>query len=174
VVWIRCRFSNCKDISEYMQSKSFSWTNFKTFDFCAFSILYTTILHSKVKYRLKQLSRLCFSNSVLKVTTLTFTLKSTTAEDYKQTSTTYAILMRVQWFFGQSSASDATQTIRSHHGLVDRNEISHGFYWGLCSSFILLLCLVFFPSVSCLPNVPNVSGLSIFDCHFGSSYLYFI
>jgi hypothetical protein len=55
-MWI---LTNSKDLLEYMiQSRFLSSCNrFKTFDF---STLYTTILHSKLKDRLRELVQLCF------------------------------------------------------------------------------------------------------------------
>lgn len=38
-----------KDLSEYIHSKSLSWSNIKTFNFCTLSTLYTTITHSKLE-----------------------------------------------------------------------------------------------------------------------------
>ena len=49
---------NCKDLLEYIQYRSlFSCNSFKTFDFSTF---YTTIPHSKLKDRLRELVQLCF------------------------------------------------------------------------------------------------------------------
>ena len=54
-MWI---LKNSKDLLEYIQSKSLSSCNsIKTFDF---STLYTTIPHSKLKEKLKELVQLCF------------------------------------------------------------------------------------------------------------------
>ena len=54
-MWI---LKNLKDLLEYIQSRSLSSCNsIKTFDF---STLYTTIPHSKLKDKLKQLFQLCF------------------------------------------------------------------------------------------------------------------
>ena len=56
-MWI---LKNSEDLLEYIQSMSLSSCNsIKTFDF---SILYTTIPHSKLKDRLKELVQLCFIN----------------------------------------------------------------------------------------------------------------
>jgi hypothetical protein len=44
---------------------------------------------------------------------------------------------------------------------------TNGFWWGPCCSLIsLVFCVVFFclRSVSCVPYVASVSGLSILDC----------
>ena len=49
---------NSKDLLEYMQSRSLSSCNsIKTFDF---STLYTTIPHSKLRDKLRELVQLCF------------------------------------------------------------------------------------------------------------------
>jgi hypothetical protein len=54
-MWI---LTNSKDLLEYIQSRSLSSCNsIKTFDF---STLYTTIPHSKLKDRLRELVQLCF------------------------------------------------------------------------------------------------------------------
>jgi hypothetical protein len=54
-MWI---LKNSKDLLEYIQSRSLSSCNsIKTFDF---STLYTNILHSKLKDKLKELVQLCF------------------------------------------------------------------------------------------------------------------
>ena len=54
-MWI---LMNCKDLLEYIQYRSpFSCNSFKTFDFSTF---YTTIPHSKLKDRLRELVQLCF------------------------------------------------------------------------------------------------------------------
>jgi hypothetical protein len=54
-MWI---LKNSKDLLEYIQSRSLSSCNrIKTFDF---SILYTTIPHSKLKEKLRELVQLCF------------------------------------------------------------------------------------------------------------------
>ena len=54
-MWI---LKNSKDLLEYIQSRSLSSCNsIKTFDF---STLYTTIPHSKLKDRLRELVQLCF------------------------------------------------------------------------------------------------------------------
>ena len=54
-MWI---LKNSKDLLECLQSKSLDFCNsIKTFDF---STLYTTIPHSKLKERLKELVHLCF------------------------------------------------------------------------------------------------------------------
>ena len=54
-MWI---LKNSKDLLEYIQSMSLSSCNsIKTFDF---STLYTTITHSKLKDRLRELTQLCF------------------------------------------------------------------------------------------------------------------
>ena len=54
-MWI---LKNSKDLLEYIQSRSLSSCNsIKTFDF---STLYTTIPHSKLKDKLKELVQLCF------------------------------------------------------------------------------------------------------------------
>ena len=54
-MWI---LKNPKDLFEYIQSRSLSSCNsIKTFDF---STLYTTIPHSKLKDRLRELVQLCF------------------------------------------------------------------------------------------------------------------
>ena len=54
-MWI---LKNSKDLLEYIQSRSLSSCNsIKTFDF---STLYTTIPHSKLKDRLRELLQLCF------------------------------------------------------------------------------------------------------------------
>jgi len=45
-MWILKMF---KDMSEYIHTKSLSWSNIKTFNFCTLSTLYTTIPHSKLK-----------------------------------------------------------------------------------------------------------------------------
>ena len=53
--WI---LKNSKDLLEYIQSRSLSSCNIiKSFDFCT---LYTTIPHSKLKSRLRELVQLCF------------------------------------------------------------------------------------------------------------------
>ena len=53
-----CILRNSKDLLEYTQSRSLSSSNIiKTFDF---STLYTTIPHSKLKDRLRELVQLCF------------------------------------------------------------------------------------------------------------------
>ena len=54
-IWI---LKNCKYLSGYIQSKSLSSCN-STFDF---STLYTTIPHSKLKDKLRELIQLCFIN----------------------------------------------------------------------------------------------------------------
>jgi hypothetical protein len=48
---------NSKDLLETIQSRSFSCNSNKTFDF---STLYTTIPHSKLKNRIRELVQLCF------------------------------------------------------------------------------------------------------------------
>ena len=54
-MWI---LKNSKDLLDYIQSRSLSsCNNIKTFDF---STLYTTIPHSKLKHRLRELVQLCF------------------------------------------------------------------------------------------------------------------
>ena len=54
-MWI---LKNSKDLLEYIQSRSLSSCNsIKTFDF---STLYTTIPHSKMKDKLRELVQLCF------------------------------------------------------------------------------------------------------------------
>ena len=54
-MWI---LKNSKDLLEYIQSRSLSSCNsIKTFDF---STLYTTIPHSKLKDKLRELVQLCF------------------------------------------------------------------------------------------------------------------
>ena len=54
-MWI---LNNFKDLLEYIQSRSISSCNIiKTFDF---STLYTTIPHSKLKDKLRELVQLCF------------------------------------------------------------------------------------------------------------------
>jgi hypothetical protein len=54
-MWI---LKNSKDLLEYIQSRSLSSCNsIKTFDF---STLYTTIPHSKLKVKLRDLVQLCF------------------------------------------------------------------------------------------------------------------
>ena len=54
-MWI---LKNSKDLLEYIQSKTLSYCNsIKTFDF---STLYTSIPHSKLKDKLKELVLLCF------------------------------------------------------------------------------------------------------------------
>ena len=54
-MWI---LKNSKDLLEYIQSRSLSSCNsIKTFDF---STIYTTIPHSKLKDRLRELIQLCF------------------------------------------------------------------------------------------------------------------
>jgi len=54
-MWI---LKNSKDLSEYIQSKSLSSCNsIRTLDF---SILYTTIPHSKLKDKSRELTQLCF------------------------------------------------------------------------------------------------------------------
>ena len=54
-MWI---LMNCKDLLEYIQYRSlFSCNSFKTFDFSTF---FTTIPHSKLKDRLRELVQLCF------------------------------------------------------------------------------------------------------------------
>ena len=56
-MWI---LKNSKDLLEYIQSMSLSSCNsIKTFDF---STLYTTIPHSKLKDKLRELIQLCFIN----------------------------------------------------------------------------------------------------------------
>jgi len=55
VVWI---LRNLKDLLDYIQSRTLSSCNsIKTFDF---STLYTTISHSKLKDKLRELVQLCF------------------------------------------------------------------------------------------------------------------
>jgi hypothetical protein len=39
-----------KDLSKYIHSKSLSWSNIKTFNFCTLFTLYTTIPHSKLNH----------------------------------------------------------------------------------------------------------------------------
>ena len=54
-MWI---LKNSKNLLEYIQSRSLSsCNNIKTFDF---STLYTTIPHSKLRDRLRELVQLCF------------------------------------------------------------------------------------------------------------------
>jgi hypothetical protein len=54
-MWI---LKNSKDLLEYIQSRSLSsYNSTKTFDFSTF---YTTIPHSKLKDRLRELVQLCF------------------------------------------------------------------------------------------------------------------
>jgi hypothetical protein len=54
-MWI---LKNSKDLLEYIQSRSLSsCNNIKTFDL---PTLYTTISHSKLKDKLKELVQLCF------------------------------------------------------------------------------------------------------------------
>jgi hypothetical protein len=54
-MWI---LRNSKDLLEYIQSRSLSsYNSIKTFDF---STLYTTIPHSKLKDKLRELVQLCF------------------------------------------------------------------------------------------------------------------
>ena len=54
-MWI---LKNSKDLLQYIQSRSLSSCNsIKTFDF---STLYTTIPHSKLKDKLRELLQLCF------------------------------------------------------------------------------------------------------------------
>jgi hypothetical protein len=58
-MWI---LKNSKDLLEYIQSRSLSSCNsIKTFDF---STLYTTIPHSKLKDKLRELVQLCFLRCV--------------------------------------------------------------------------------------------------------------
>ena len=59
VSWHKCGYLKIpKDLLEYTQSNSFSSCNsIKTFDF---STLYTSIQHSKLKDKLKELVLLCF------------------------------------------------------------------------------------------------------------------
>ena len=53
-MWI---LKNSKDLLDYIQSRSVSCNIIKTFDFSTF---YTTIPHSKLKDRLRELVQLCF------------------------------------------------------------------------------------------------------------------
>ena len=59
-MWI---LKNSKDLLEYIQSRSLSsCNNIKTFDF---STLYTTIPHSKLKDKLRELVQLCFIKKII-------------------------------------------------------------------------------------------------------------
>ena len=88
-MWI---LKNSKDLLEYIQSKSLSSCNsIKTF---YFSTLYTTIPHSKLKDKLRELVQLCFIKK----------------NDQRFRLTTY-LLSLVDVFFNRQSAYQWAQTV---------------------------------------------------------------
>ena len=85
-MWI---LKNSKDLLDYIQSRTLSSCNsIKTFDF---STLYTTIPHSKLKDKLRELVQLCF-------------IKKNDQGRYK-----YLLLGRDRSYFVKKNQSDSTK-----------------------------------------------------------------
>ena len=84
-MWI---LKNSKDLLEYIQSMSLSCNSINTFNF---STLYTTIPHSKLEDRLRELFQLCF-------------IKKNGQRRYK-----YLVLGRDGYYFVKKTHSDSTK-----------------------------------------------------------------